>query len=416
MSTQTIGSFADKIGAKVSGETDAADASKAAADQAAADKAASDSAASAKAAADSKSAADAKAASEAADKAKGEKSASTSNPNLSAETVASKEAVAEDEDKKPEGVTEKAWISWKGKEAARKQAIKERDEAKQEAVSIRAELAESGKTKAERDALKKELDETKAKIGEYEQEISITRVEATAKFKEQVTAPQTKIKAAVDEIAKRYDIPAKTLMDAIQEPDAAKRSEALSDAIEDLKLADQLKVGQAEERWQETLDRAASFKTDAGKQLEEIERQKSAEDSQRSDSVKKDYVSSFRTAWENALQATPYVKKVDGAEAWNKHLDAIGEEGAMIDPNDLPVEELAKYKASDLMLPKLLESLTFKDSELKRVTAELAIEKKRLADYKANAMGAGAGNNGNENGSGDGKKDQSFAGSVNFRR
>lgn len=416
MSTGTIGSFADKIGGKVSGETDAADAAKLAADQVAADKAASDSAASAKAAADAKTSADAKSAAEAAEREKVDKSASTSNPNLSAETTASKEpSASEDEDKKPEGVTEKAWISWKGKEAARKQAIKERDEAKKEAESIRAELAESGKTKAERDALKKELEETKAKIGEYEQEISITRVEATAKFKDQVTAPQTKIKATVDEIAKRYDISAKTLMDAIQEPDAAKRAEALSDAIEDLKLADQLKIGQAEERWQETLDRAASFKTDAGKQLKEIERQKSTEDSNRTASVKKDYVSSFRTAWENALQATPYVKKVDGAEAWNKHLDTIGDEGATIDPNDLPVEELAKYKASDLMLPKLLESLTFKDAEVKRLTAELAAEKKRLADYKASAIGAGSGNNGSENGSsGTGKR--SFAESINFQR
>lgn len=416
MSTGTIGSFADKIGGKVSGETDGVDAAKLAADQAAADKAASESASSAKAAADAKTSADAKSAAEAAEKAKADKSASTSNPNLSADTTVAKEPTAsEEEDKKPEGVTEKAWISWKGKEAARKQAIKERDEAKKEAESIRAELAESGKTKDERDALKKELEETKAKIGEYEQEISITRVEATAKFKEQVTAPQTKIKATVEEIAKRYEIPAKTLMDAIQEPDAAKRAEALSDAIEDLKLADQLKIGQAEERWQETLDKAASFKTDAGKQLEEIERQKTAEDSQRTDSVKKDYHSAFRTAWENALQTTPKVKKVDGADAWNKHLDAIGEEGTSIDPNDLPVEDLAKFVSSHLVLPKVLESLNHLDAENKRLTAELAAEKKRIADYKANAIGAGSGNNGGENGSsGTGKK--SFADSINFQR
>lgn len=397
MATQDIGSFADTVGDFKDESVIAADkgAEEKAAQEAAAAKAAGDSqAASAKAAQEAEN----KAASAAAEKAKAAAS-TNANPNL-AEKPEEKPAV-EDDEKKPEGVTEKAWLSFKSKDAARKQAIKERDEAKQEAAAIRAELAESGKTKAERDELRKELESVKAKIGEQEQELNLSRIEGTAKFKSGVTAPRARITASLEEIAKRYDIPVKTFTDAIQESDPAKRADLITEAIADLKVSDQLKIGRAEESWQDTEALANEMRGNAASQLAEQEKHQKAQQDADFATVKKDYDSSFNQEFEKALNATPYVKKVSAqglegdalaqATGWNKMLDSLATDGLSLDPNAIDVADLAKMKVAEKMLPLVLDSLKHFDAELKKARAALAESEKRNKDYRSSAIGAGSG-------------------------
>lgn len=331
----------------------------------------------------------------------------TANPNLAEKEE--KPVLVETEEKKPKGMTDEAWVSWKSIRAEAKTA-------KADAAAARAELEENKKRLGEIDKHSKEAEELrkdnaalKKNIEDYESEISVVRVEKTAKFKSEVTAPQARISALMAEISKRYDIPEKTLMEAIQEPDAAKRSDLVTEAIADLKLPDQHKVVQAEERWQELQEKAAGFRTDAAKQLEEIDREAKGNEEAMRVGVKKDYDSAFQSEWDKALTLTPKVKKVDGAEGWNKHLDSIAQEGVSLDPNDVPVEMLAKLKASELLLPKVIESLNHLDTENKRLKEELAAEKKRNTEYRSTELKAGAGGNGD---GGDHKDAFSFAESV----
>lgn len=353
-----------------------------------------------------KSAADKKQADE-AEKAKKESAASLANPNLVEKEE--KPVVVETEEKKPKGMTDEAWVSWKNIRAEAKTA-------KADAAAARAELEENKKRLGEIDRHSKEAEELrkdnealKKSIADYESEISVVRVEKTAKYKNEVTAPQARISSQMAEMAKRYDIPEKTLMEAIQEPDAAKRSDLITEAIADFKLPDQHKVVQAEERWQELQEKAAGFRTDAAKQLEEIERESKGNEEAQRVGIKKGYDSAFQAEWEKALTLTPKVKKVDGAEGWNKHLDSIAQEGMALDPNDVPVETLAKLNASALLLPKVIESLTHLDSEVVRLKGELAAEKHRNKEYRSTELKAGAGGSGE---SGEGKGASSFAEAV----
>lgn len=353
-----------------------------------------------------KTALDKKTADESDEKAK--KDASSANPNL-AEEKEEKPAVVETEEKKPKGMTDEGWTSWKNLRASEKAAKAEAATARAELEENKKRLGEIDKHSKEAEDLRKDNEALKKSITDYEGVLSIHKVESSAKYKTKVTDPRKEITATVEEISKRYDLPPGPLIEAIKEKDREKRKTALLDLISDFDELDKIDINQSVKDWIKTEHDSQELLADASKQAEEIDREAKGNQEAMRVGVKKEYDTAFQSEWEKALLLTPKVKKVAGSDGWNKHLDSIAQEGVSLDPNDIPVEVLAKLKASELLLPKVLESLNHLDTENKRLKDELAAEKKRNKEYRSTELKAGAGANG-ENG--DTKDAFSFAESV----
>lgn len=402
MSTSTAGLFADAAAAELppddahkgpildlgAGADDAAAKAKAESDAAA--KVAGDAAAKEKADAEAKVKADATAKAGTED---------LTNPNLTGEQKV-EEVKLEDEDKKPAGMTDKAFVSWKAKNAEVKASRAETEQVKTEIATLRTQLEEAKKVAPELDSLKKQLEETKQRLGEYESEISVTRIEGTKQFKTAVSAPQGVITTEMTELAKRYEVEPETLLRAIQEPDAGKRADLLETATADFKGVDKLDVVQAAKDWQRTQRAAAEMRQDAGKRLEEITRESAAEDEKRASLTTQDYRNAVTSEWDAAQQSIPYIRRVEGQEKWNAHLDGIRRAAEAVDVNQLPVEEVAKMNVAHRLLPEVLTVAKHFESQSKTNLDRAVKAEKQLADYIKIAPAAGGGTNNGGNGAG----------------
>lgn len=69
----------------------------------------------------------------------------------------------------------------------------------------------------------------KAKLQEYEQELSVSRVEATEQYKQAVVQPLNSVLTAAYALADKYQVPEKTLQEALAETNLDKQSEMLQD-------------------------------------------------------------------------------------------------------------------------------------------------------------------------------------------
>lgn len=321
-----------------------------------------------------------------------EEKAELDNPNL--QPVEVKEPEPET-DKKPEGMTEKGWVSFKAIKAERDAAKQERDAVRTEVEALKKQVAEKAQATKELEDLRKELAATKEQLTGYESEITVTRVEATPKFKKEITAPMGEIKTGAEEIAKRYEVSPDVLMRAIQEPDQAKAVDLMEDVTSDMKQVDRTEMVQMRRDWQRTQKLADELRKNAGQQLEAITREQKLADERASTKTVSDYRAAATEKFKALQERVPILRNVEGKDQWNAHLQAKLRKIESIDVNDLPVEEVADMAAAREALPELQSALTFISKERDDLKTKLAAAEERLAKYKTTDPAAGGGRTGN---------------------
>jgi transposase-like protein len=380
------------------------------------DKTASDAAA--KAAYD-KASADA-AAKEAAAKAEAEKGklSDLDNPHLASKpdkkgeaTEPPSEMPAELKKGMTEAAAKKAETAWKSILESEKKWKAEAETAKTTATKTQEELTGLKKQVEELASLKTELETAKKTLQGYENEMSVTRVEGTKEFKSQVTAPMAEITSTVDEIAKRYEVTPDSLLRVIQEPDRAKRTDAIDEAVSDFKHADQMEIVQAAKDYHRIQKVAAEMRENAGAKLKELTAaEKAAEDHAHSENVT-EYSGHLDTAWKQLQDRIPYVRNVEGKEGWNGYLASRLREGHSVDVNNLPLARVASAVAAELVLPDVTKVAVHFETKWKEAEAKLADAEKKLEDRRKLSAGAGGGSSaGGDNGTA--KKGGTFVDSV----
>lgn len=322
------------------------------------------------------------------------------NPNL-APTPAAKEETKEDV--KPEGMTDKGWISFKAIKAEREEARKERDTFKMETETLRKQVAEHAKATQELETLRKELTAAKEQLTGYESEITVTRVEATPRFKKEVTAPQAEIKGGTEEIAKRYEVPADTLMRAITETDPAKGADLMEEAISDMKAVDRTEMVQMRREWQRVQKAADEMRKNAGQQLEAMTRDEKQAQERANTKTISDYRGAVAEQWKAIQALVPVIRYVEGQEKWNEHLKAKVTRIEAININDLEVGEVAKMAAAFEALPEVQKALEFIQKDRDKLKEEVTALETRLKKYKSTEPAAGGGSGGSGTGKGKGE-------------
>lgn len=330
------------------------------------------------------------------------------NPHLAAEKVEEGKTKTTEEDSVPKGMTGKAAETWKNLKAELKQSVQERDAVKQEMATLKKQLEKAGKSAPELEAIKRERDDLRKQLQDYEGEMAVHRVESTKHYKEAIGAPLAAIQTSVDELAKRYEVPSDTLLRAIQEPDAAKRADALEEATADFKRVDQLEVIQAAKDYHRLQKEATAMRTDASKRLEEIQREETANNEQAATRTIEDFRSAVTEEANKFQQHIPYVRFVDGQDKWNDHVKEIIRTVEATNVNELPVEDVAKARLAEAFLPEILGVAKHYENQNKTLLDRVQKAEKQLADYVKSAPGAGGGN-GNSGLEGGGEDAGSFS-------
>lgn len=325
-----------------------------------------------------------------------EEKAELDNPNLAPVEV-KKEAEPE-LDKKPEGMTEKGWVSFKAIKQERDDAKKERDAIKGEVETLKKQVADQTKTAKEIEDLKKELQATKEQLTGYESEITVTRVEATPKFKKEITAPITEIKTSAEEIAKRYEVSPDILLRAIQEQDPAKAADLLEEATTEFKNVDRMELVQMARDYRRINKTADELRKNAGQQLEAMTREQQQAQERASTKTVADYRNAVTEQFTAMQEHVPVLRRVEGKDQWNSHLDSLKQRMEAVNVNDLEVGEVAKMAAAQVALPEVMSALKHISKERDDLRTERDDLKTRLGKYKKTEPAAGGGGNGSGNG------------------
>lgn len=392
------GSFADAAGSEDEPQQD--DSASRAAEAAAA-------AAEAQRAAEDKATQDHRAAAEAAAKAEADKKATgelgkpaNANPHLDDETPAAPKVDPKDEEV-PHGMTGKAAETWKSLKQTAKEAAAALVPLQSEVEGLKKQLAERDKSAPEIEALRKQNEDLTKKIAEFEGEIAIGRIEATQKFKTDVTAPMKSAEDVVKAIATKYELSSPIeLIEALRETDENKRTDALSEIARDFKIGDSTKLFAAAEAYAKATKIGEDLRKDANASLERLtEEQKQERNRELTLNT-----SNFRKAVSEEFRAMqekfPILRAVEGRDDWNKYLTSIREGIESVDVNDLPVDEVARAFTSHRILPEIDGALKhFRSMADKERKARIAAEEK-LEAFKSATPGAGGGHRGEPHGGG----------------
>ena len=151
----------------------------------------------------------------------------TEEKSNDATEVEAKEEV-EVKEETPKGLTEKASVKWgelRSEAAKAKEYLKQVDGLKAELEQARSHVEQLRLNPADTS----EMENLRQLNQNYEQELSISRMEATQEYKSNVVQPMTEIVGYVNELAKRYELNSKELLGAFAEQDPSKQSDLISE-------------------------------------------------------------------------------------------------------------------------------------------------------------------------------------------
>lgn len=87
-----------------------------------------------------------------------------------------------------------------------------------------------------------DYEELKTKLGEYEKEVSVSRVESSKQFKDAVITPLNGVLSAAYSMASRYEVPEKTMEAMLQETDPTKQDALLQEVVSGFSERDRLNL------------------------------------------------------------------------------------------------------------------------------------------------------------------------------
>lgn len=315
------------------------------------------------------------------------------NPNLAPKKVEApkaKEPAVEGEEP-PKGMTKEAQQSFAEKRRELAAAKKQIDGFAAERESYETKIREAATSAPEITRLKSELEEAKKLIAAHEDEISISRIEATGQFKQLVAAPMAEVDSTVARLGDAYDLSPAAILDAIKEPDQAKRIDAIQDIMSDFKELDKDALKDAVKAYAAAQKVSEELRGNAKKKLEEITSNSTQE-------KEREFRDGFAAEWKALQEKHPTLRPAQGAQVWNDHLAKVEREAQAVDVNNISAETVAREIAKARALPEMIRVMEHYRKREQELSGKLESAEARLKEYVATEPGAGAGQNGSGGG------------------
>lgn len=287
--------------------------------------------------------------------------------------VAEKEVPQKEET--PKGLTEKAAVKWG---ELRAEAAKAKEYAK-EVETLKAEV-EKLKTTAPDTT---ELDRLRQINAEYEQELSVARVEATQEYKSNVVEPMVNVVSYLNGLAERYELNSKEMLAAFAESDSAKQSDLIADLAANMNERDRLRLYAAADDYSEIIRRRDYYQSSSRDRMAQIEQQRQAalaqqqnEQQQTAAQYKEAYTKATDKVFNDLKKSVPVLSDEEVASDVQR---LAKQDYSNADP------ELKSYLAhSGALLPHVLKAL-------KAAKAELEEANKKIVGYRNGSPKAGSG-------------------------
>lgn len=252
-------------------------------------------------------------------------------------------------------------------------------ELKAELKSYKAKVAEAIKIIEESKSTpqnSEELEALRARVAEYEQEIAVTRVEATPEYKRAVIEPTQAILDTASAMAERYKIDARKLVNALREESVSEGSDALTELAADFSERDRVRLYRMADDLSDVSRRRDHLRENASRANQERQERIQAEEAQREKEYRENAARVAEKTWAETFSEHPVLSKLE-KEALSE-IKAAGSESDLLESTP---DERAYAVYAGVALPhivKKFEAATARVAEL-----EQALSKYKKASPKA---------------------------------
>jgi hypothetical protein len=262
-------------------------------------------------------------------------------------------------------------------------------ELRAEVKEFKTKLSTEAQARAAAEARVKELEaatgqseETTKKLADYEMELSIARLEATAPYKSAVTQPLSEIAGTAETIATKYGIDANKLLDAIAISDTAEQDEAFDDLLSGVNERDKLKIYAAAEKLPAIVAERERLHQNRDAAIAELDARKTAE----AEAAALENAKARKAAAD--LVATRVAAKLPFLKGESFNLDAAKSAVVETDFDSQDVTTKAYNAMSGKLVPQMAKHIMAIMQELETVTDELSKYKKSAPAPKGGSTAA----------------------------
>jgi hypothetical protein len=252
-------------------------------------------------------------------------------------------------------------------------------ELKAELKEYKAKLAEAQKAmeeaKGAAPANPEEVESLRSKLSEYEQEIAVTRVEATDEYKRAVLEPTQAILDAASSLAERYKLDARKLVNALREESVAEGSDTLTELAGDFSERDRVRLYRMADDLADVSRRRDYLRENASKAYAEMQERQATEEKQAQERYKQVNQAAAEKTWSEIFQDKPFVSSLE-----KNVLAEVQRSASEADLFETPAEERAFAVYSGLLMPHIVKQL--EASQVKVSELEKALGKYKKASPK----------------------------------
>lgn len=246
-------------------------------------------------------------------------------------------------------------------------------ELKSELKTYKAKVAELEKAVEESKASpqnSEEIEKLRSQLAEYEQEIAITRVEATPEYKRAVLEPTQAILDTASSMADRYKIEPRKLVNALREESVVEGSDSLTELAADFSERDRVRLYRMADDLAEVSRRREYLKDNAAQAYAEQQEKAKAEEAKAEAAYKAETAKAAEQAWSETFMANETLKGLD--QGILKEIKSVSSEADLLEAS---FTERAYAVYAGAALPHMVK-------QYEAATAKVAELEKALAKYK----------------------------------
>lgn len=192
-----------------------------------------------------------------------------------------------------------------------------------------AELEKAAQQSQSVEQSSEEVEQLKARLAEYEQEIAVTRVEATPEFKRAVIEPTQAILDTASSMAERYKIDARKLVNALREESVSEGSDALTELAADFSERDRVRLYRMADDLADVSRRRDYLRENASKAYAEQQEKAKAEEARAEQAYREKSVKTAAKIWEETFAEHPALSGLDKETV--KEIQNSGSEADLLD-------------------------------------------------------------------------------------
>ena len=296
--------------------------------------------------------------------------------------------ILSDDEKLPGKATASANSAFAAKARALKNAEQELAKLKQELEAARQ--SGSKEASSEVQSIKAELEENRKLVEEYENQLSLVRLESTREYKRTIAEPMARAEKAIAEALTGYEgINAKDVVRILDIADPAQRKAEFKDLMSGVDQLDALAVRNKLDEIAQLKNNREELLKSANDTLAKIEQQETVAEQEARLKFDKEADVAFESTWNQFEDSFPILKRGQSTE-WDQTVKALREQAVYLDKQPLDHTQRATLTYQAVLFPLAVQVIKDLSSRSNTTIAEL---KAQLSKYQSATPSAGAGEN-----------------------